>query len=317
MKNSKVLCHPLCLPFMCAGIDSRETPLPQEDCIHYFAELILLREGRLRVTLDQEEITVSPGEAVFVSPCIRHSVRLGEASFARMDLVRMDPDQLPDWPDYMPCPKALFTQAQREGLPMLIPVPEAEALSELCAGCVRESAGHLYAYDLDVASRLNLICVFLLRFWLARGLVPSVHEGQTDPIFGLSGYIRSHLREGIRVEDLAAMCGLSYPWFAKRFREVYGVSCKDYIEQARVAQVERFLLFTDLDLARISQATGYADCSHMIKNFKRIMGITPGQYRLKQRQISEKQEERGSASKEENRSGRRTAGLRPERRDLP
>ena len=317
MKNSKVLCHPLCLPFMCVGIDSRETTLPLEGCKHYFAELILLREGRLRVLLDQEEIFVSSGEAVFISPGVRHLVTLGEGSFARMDLVRMDPDQLPDWPDYMPCPKALFAQARRDRLPMLIPAPEAESLSELCAGCVRESAGHLYAYDLDVASRLNLICVFLLRFWLTRGLVPAVHEGQKDPICALSGYIRSHLRDSLRVEDLAAMCGLSYPWFAKKFREVYGVSCKDYIEQARVAQVERFLLFTDLDLARISEATGYADCSHMIKNFKRIMEITPGQYRLKQRQISEKQEERDSASKEEDRPGRQIAGLRPERRDLP
>ena len=85
------------------------------------------------------------------------------------------------------------------------------------------------------------------------------------------------------MEDLAARCGLSYPWFAKKFREIYGISCKDYIEQIRVAQVEKYLLFTDLDLMRISELTGYADCSHMIKNFKRIMDTTPGQYRLKNR----------------------------------
>ena len=58
---------------------------------------------------------------------------------------------------------------------------------------------------------------------------------------------------------------------------------RDYIEQIRVARVEQFLLFTNLDLAEISEANGYADCSHMIKNFKRIMGITPGQYRMQQR----------------------------------
>ena len=45
--------------------------------------------------------------------------------------------------------------------------------------------------------------------------------------------------------------------------------------------MEHYLLFTSMDLAKISEATGYADCSHMIKNFKRIMDITPGQYRLK------------------------------------
>ena len=50
-----------------------------------------------------------------------------------------------------------------------------------------------------------------------------------------------------------------------------------------MARVEQLLLFTDYDLSRISEMTGYADCSHMIKNFKRIMEITPGQYRLKKK----------------------------------
>ena len=106
---------------------------------------------------------------------------------------------------------------------------------------------------------------------------------QNNDFYSLSAYIQSHLREGLRVEDLAEYCGLSYPWFAKKFRDIYGISCKDYIEQIRVARVEQFLLFTNLDLAEISEANGYADCSHMIKNFKRIMGITPGQYRMQQR----------------------------------
>ena len=89
------------------------------------------------------------------------------------------------------------------------------------------------------------------------------------------------------MEDLAEKCGLSYPWFAKKFRDLYGISCKEYIEQIRVAEVEQYLRFTDMDLTQISEATGYADCSHMIKNFKRVMDITPGQFRQqKQRQAS-------------------------------
>ena len=156
-------------------------------------------------------------------------------------------------------------------------------LSELCAACVQESADRAYGYDLNVASLLALIYMGVIRFWQAQGLVLGDREQQTEPIYSLTGYIQNHLRDSLRVEDLAAHCGLSYPWFAKKFREIYGISCKDYIEQIRVAQVEQYLLFTDMDLTRISEATGYADCSHMIKNFKRIMNITPGQYRMKRR----------------------------------
>ena len=34
--------------------------------------------------------------------------------------------------------------------------------------------------------------------------------------------------DSLKVEDLAKLCGLSYPWFAKKFREIYGISCKEY-----------------------------------------------------------------------------------------
>jgi YesN/AraC family two-component response regulator len=62
---------------------------------------------------------------------------------------------------------------------------------------------------------------------------------------------------------------------------MYGVSCKEYIECFRIFKVEDFLLFTDFDLTYISQETGYSDCSHMIKQFKKYRGITPKQFRLK------------------------------------
>ena len=62
-------------------------------------------------------------------------------------------------------------------------------------------------------------------------------------------------------------------------REMYGIGCKEYIEKVRISKVEHYLLFTDYDLRYISRETGYADCSHMIKDFRRLMGTTPGQFR--------------------------------------
>ena len=58
------------------------------------------------------------------------------------------------------------------------------------------------------------------------------------------------------------------------------MSCKEYIEQMRIFKAEEFLLFTDYDLNYISQETGFSDCSHMIKSFKAIRGVTPKQFRL-------------------------------------
>ena len=47
----------------------------------------------------------------------------------------------------------------------------------------------------------------------------------------------------------------------------------------RVARVEHYLRFTDWELSFISQETGFTDCSHMIRDFRRLKGVTPGKFR--------------------------------------
>ena len=285
MKNSNELCQPLCLPYDCREIDSRTTLLPQEVQSHYYAEIVLVREGRIRAFLDGEERTAAPGEVLFICPGVAHQVEAADGEAVRLCLLRLDPNRLPEGPVYAPSLRTLLIRACRDGMPMVVPAADAEKMNlpEMCTQCARESMRCEFGYDLNVKARLTMIWVAVIRYWTDHGFETGRQELQPDPIYSLSGYIQNHLRDGLRVEGLAEYCGLSYPWFAKRFREIYGVSCKDFIEQIRVGQVEQFLVFTDLDLNRISEETGYADCSHMIKNFKRVMNITPGQYRLKRR----------------------------------
>lgn len=283
MKNSNGMCQALFMPFECFGVDSRRLKFPEGECLHSFAEMLLVREGKLGVSLSQDEMTVSPGEAALLCPGVIH--RIAAVEPVRMDVIRLDPDRMSAMPEYCASLSVIMAEALRKKMPMQVSAAEAErmALPELSAQCVTETAARAFGYDCCVSGRLSIICMAVIKFWREHGLIMPDRRLAADPIYSLSGYIQRHLREGIRVEDLAAYCGLSYPWFAKKFREIYGISCKDYIEQIRISQVELFLRFTDLDLAEISEATGFADCSHMIKNFKRVMDITPGQYRLRLR----------------------------------
>ncbi len=285
MLNSIDMCHPLCLPYECCDVETRPDDFPEEPVKHYFLELLLLWEGRIEIALEREKVTVSPGEAVVICPGVRHHID-PQGEIARMHVIRLDPDRLPGQPSYAPHLKAILREAWKRRLPMVIPADEAgqHFLPQMFAQCVREKEARSFGYDVGVGSILTLVSLAVVRFWMSRGLKIENCDPREDPIYSLPAYIQLHLQDNLRVEDLAARCDLSYPWFARKFREIYGVSCKDYIEQIRVARVEHYLLFTDLDLARISDETGYADCSHMIKNFKRLMNITPGQYRLKRRQ---------------------------------
>ena len=126
--------------------------------------------------------------------------------------------------------------------------------------------------------------MIIIRKWQSMGFSFENDIFTKDSIYNIDNiteYIDQHLEEPLEVSEITKMCGISYSCFAKKFKKMYGVSCKEYIERFRIFKVEDFLLFTDFDLNYISQETGYADCSHMIKQFKKYRNVTPKQYRMK------------------------------------
>ena len=156
-------------------------------------------------------------------------------------------------------------------------------VSSLMAECIREMEQQEYGYDVAISSMISTLLTFFMRSWLKRGIKP--YEKEQNPVSGsqtfdeITQYIENHYNEALQVQELAAHCNMSYSYFAKLFRNTYNQSCKEYIEFIRIHKVLDLLRFTNLDLTFISQETGFADCSHLIRTFKKYTGTTPKQWR--------------------------------------
>ena len=140
--------------------------------------------------------------------------------------------------------------------------------------CISELANRRYGSDLMVYASLCELMVSLARIWQAQGVLTGAGRATgSEGIDSIVEFIDEHSSEPLLVENLARRCGMSYSNFALKFRQMYGRSCKEYIELVRVSKAENLLLFTDLDLTAISMDTGFADCSHLIKVFKKWKGV--------------------------------------------
>ena len=274
--------NPLSMPFECFEYSSEKKHFPVREHWHYFSELLMGEEGVMRVTRNRETYEIHPGEILFINPLNHHSIDSADGRPVRYLTIKLDLNQLNETPSYAPDLRTLMLEAERIHLPMHISAKDVSEthMDFMVRQCVEEYEGHAYAYDLKIRAMLYLITTSLVRIWIRDGFTLQADEIRTDPLYSITRYIDQHIGENLKVESLARICGLSYPWFAKRFREIYGISCKEYIEQVRLSKVEHFLLFTNYDLNYISRETGYADCSQMIKDFRRLKSMTPGQYRL-------------------------------------
>jgi AraC-like DNA-binding protein len=92
-------------------------------------------------------------------------------------------------------------------------------------------------------------------------------------------HMQTRFSEPLRVEELAAMTGLSAYRFSRRVREIFGLSPSQLIARIRVDAASELLRSTGLRVSEIAQRCGYSDQSAFTRQFKAVTSLTPSQYR--------------------------------------
>lgn len=92
-------------------------------------------------------------------------------------------------------------------------------------------------------------------------------------------YIRSHLDESLRAEDLADRVGLTSTQLDRRMKRIFRLSTKKYIMKCRLELASELLATTDQSLVDISAACGFSDQSAFSRHFRSAASVTPLAYR--------------------------------------
>lgn len=92
-------------------------------------------------------------------------------------------------------------------------------------------------------------------------------------------YIQDHFMENITLNQLAKISGLSAFHFLRTFQKTYSLSPHEFLKNVRIERA-RELLKRGHPITEVAAQTGFYDQSHLNRNFKKILGLTPGQYRI-------------------------------------
>jgi AraC family transcriptional regulator len=87
-------------------------------------------------------------------------------------------------------------------------------------------------------------------------------------------YMEAHLDTNISLLELAAQCQLSPSHFGRAFKTSTGVPPHRWLVGRRIARVRQLLGRSDNSLAEIAQLCGFADQSHMAREFRRAEGLS-------------------------------------------
>ncbi len=115
---------------------------------------------------------------------------------------------------------------------------------------------------------------------LSIDLIDPSRERYVDQHFAdMIDFVRNHLAEGIRVEEMSQMARLSVSQLERRMRKIFQLTPGQFILKTRIELATHLLQHTSLSIADIALQVGFCDQSALTRPFKLITGVTPRQYR--------------------------------------
>ena len=135
--------------------------------------------------------------------------------------------------------------------------------------------GELYAESLA-----NVLALHLLRHHSSLGR-SSTRESEREGGFSkrvlgrVTDYINDNLSRKLTLTEIAEVANLSTYHFARSFKAATGLSPHQYVIHKRVERAKTLLTETDLAIAGVAEAVGFANQSHLAFHVRRLLGVSP------------------------------------------
>ena len=110
-------------------------------------------------------------------------------------------------------------------------------------------------------------------------LGPDTTQAGVNRLSYVAQYINKHLSRALHIKELADQACMSEPNFYRIFKQTFGITPVDYINQQRIALASKLLRTTNRCLADISVECGFNNLTYFMKLFRREIGTSPSQYR--------------------------------------
>ena len=131
--------------------------------------------------------------------------------------------------------------------------------------------------------------IFLIRFYIAieKDVFYNVENcfsvgdwvKSDQDVRDLKQYLDKNYRKQVKIGELCAQRYTSEQYVCRRFKEVVGISPKQYLMDLRLRKAAEKLRSSQGPVYQVAASCGFTDMNNFSKQFRAAYGCTPGQYR--------------------------------------
>lgn len=259
---------------------------PDQDPMHWhdYLEIAVVLEGRGAFLFGQRALPAEVGDVFFIGNSQPHVALPDSASPLRLLLVLLRPELIagPGCRELDLGYLAPFRFDERAASPRICGASPLAAevrpvLHELMVTWRRHDRAERHLVDATLRHALALVN----RAHGADSTAAAIRaaSGRREQIRPVLAYVDRHSGDSITLDDVAKVMHVSSSRVRHVFKDVTGVSFKEYVTQTRVAEAKKLLLSTDLSVAEIARRVSYTNLHQFYKVFYRSCSMSPGEYR--------------------------------------
>lgn len=247
---------------------------------HNLMEVGICRWGEGQMVLDEQVVPYQAGVITLIPANCVHTTVSRDGALNYWEYMFFDPKEIlrRAFPE-----NELFAEAVARRLSS-----EAKTLSgEMCGALAQLIQMVLAEYPADAAyhaetvqSLLTALLLKAARLYASDGSGRHVSNGLQQIMPALE-YINRHYMNSLLISDLAEQCLLSEAHLRRKFKEYLNMSPNDYLTMVRVRRGCDLLNTTACTMQEVALRVGYQSISSFDRNFQKLTGMSPYQYKKK------------------------------------
>lgn len=117
-----------------------------------------------------------------------------------------------------------------------------------------------------------------------KSTMPTIDDADNAYVLRAVEYIQDHYALPLRVTDVAEYACITRSYLYILFQDTFGISPQEFISNYRISRAQELLTYTKLSVQTISLSCGYSNPMSFAKAFRLKVGITPTEYRRRNKE---------------------------------
>ncbi len=221
---------------------------------HAFEEIIILFDGRINVSLGEDEFDGREGDVFYYPSGVAHKEAARQQD---------------------PCETIFFSFFAGPETVSALPRKIHDKY-----GIIRTLATWAYEHRRASGASGEELCVSFLNCIISECRHLSIEPVQ--PLVELiREYVSEHLQDPIHLDDLAVRASMSKYHFSRTYKKLCGRTPMVDVTHLRLEHARNLILTTNLPLARIAEEVGFSDAYHISHLFRKHLNVKPSELRRK------------------------------------